>query len=645
MQEDLSLDDGLAYCHLNNRGAKHYQKRLGVEVELRGDMANYGYVDLPAHKAAYEGNVEALEAIFIVKHGVSVGGVPLEDKLGATPLHIAARMNQVDAIKWLIRYTTLSVLSTAHLGETPVHVAAALGHLECVKALLASKEKNLKPLLSFLQDKTGFTCLLLAIQKHHNNVFKYLLNALGPPSVNAINDTGITAAHVCASYGNVEGLKILSGKYKRLLHERAADGTTPAYFAAQEGQLEILKYLHEVAKCDLSIPSDEAADNLKPIHAAAQGGHTRILKYIVSKMGADAMLDPVPDGGTPLHFASSAGKLKTVRWLVNNDMTGQLIFAQDENGDTPAHDAARAGKVEVLKFLLENGADIMATNKADSTPYSNALSSNNPEMANLVVTFSTTRTSSGPMTKVVEETDNDEEDIMLPYDDMMEIDNEPLEVTAVVEFEEQPILPPQSDSMMEDLMMEDSMMEDSHEYATINEIEENKKRRSKKQKTREFSKSIQNALKIKRKLSKDKMEEEEYGEIGSKPRQRTNPLLKFRKGGDKKASTPATPPPTPATQSSDKSHQDQLAEILELDNVYTKENIYVTTNLSTDEQIKQVESATQLSLGSASSETTKKAYPQMEKWPEGFRLDDAIIVTEKDVPSKGASQSDRSSSD
>ena len=73
------------------------------------------------------------------------------------------------------------------------------------------------------------------------------------------------------------------------------------------------------------------------------------------------MMEPVPDGGTPLHFASSmykervcdlsdnfyiltaAGKFKTVRWIVNNDMTGLVVFARDEIGDTPAHDAATAG--------------------------------------------------------------------------------------------------------------------------------------------------------------------------------------------------------------------------------------------------------------------------------------------------------------
>ena len=52
-------------------------------------------------------------------------------------------------------------------------------------------------------------------------------------------------------------------------------GTTPLYFAAQEGRLATLKYLHEKAKCDLSSRSN---DGRKPIHAACQCGHTHIVK-------------------------------------------------------------------------------------------------------------------------------------------------------------------------------------------------------------------------------------------------------------------------------------------------------------------------------------------------------------------------------
>ena len=52
-------------------------------------------------------------------------------------------------------------------------------------------------------------------------------------------------------------------------------GTTPIYFAAQEGRLQAIRYLHDIANCDLTIPSE---DGLKPIHAASQAGHTSIVK-------------------------------------------------------------------------------------------------------------------------------------------------------------------------------------------------------------------------------------------------------------------------------------------------------------------------------------------------------------------------------
>ena len=52
-------------------------------------------------------------------------------------------------------------------------------------------------------------------------------------------------------------------------------GTTPLYFACQEGRVEALKFLHVKGKCDLTTPSN---NGLKPIHAACQCGHTNIVK-------------------------------------------------------------------------------------------------------------------------------------------------------------------------------------------------------------------------------------------------------------------------------------------------------------------------------------------------------------------------------
>lgn len=52
-------------------------------------------------------------------------------------------------------------------------------------------------------------------------------------------------------------------------------GASPAYYAAQEGRLEVLEYLCEKCRCDVSTACN---DGLKPIHAASQCGHTNIIR-------------------------------------------------------------------------------------------------------------------------------------------------------------------------------------------------------------------------------------------------------------------------------------------------------------------------------------------------------------------------------
>lgn len=87
----------------------------------------------------------------------------------------------------------------------------------------------------------------MAIVKSRNDVAKLLISELGPKGMGAVADTGITAAHVAASSGemnildislsiiitltvfmvqsgNIEVLKIIATKNKKLLSLATVDG-------------------------------------------------------------------------------------------------------------------------------------------------------------------------------------------------------------------------------------------------------------------------------------------------------------------------------------------------------------------------------------------------------------------------------------
>ncbi|CAI8003671.1 Espin [Geodia barretti] len=133
----MSSTEDKLYSRLNTRGRKSF--RPTERAQLAEKFPEFATVGLPAHKAALDGNVEALREIYAA---FTEDGVPSRDVNGATPLHLAVRGNRMEAVKWLLRFTDLSPTISAKHGESPCHVAAALGNTECLKAMLATDAKE-----------------------------------------------------------------------------------------------------------------------------------------------------------------------------------------------------------------------------------------------------------------------------------------------------------------------------------------------------------------------------------------------------------------------------------------------------------------------------------------------------------------------
>jgi WD40 repeat protein len=151
---------------------------------------------------------------------------------------------------------------------------------------------------------------------------------------------------------------ILNGKYD--LNSTSIDYRYPVYWAASNGHLDVLKWIHDNGVEMAAIVSEAAArgghlDVLKWIHdnggeltaraaaSAARGGHLDVLKWIHA------------NGGELTAYAAESaaycGHLEVLKWIRVN------------GGELTAHAAefaALKGHLEVLKWIRDNGGELTA---------------------------------------------------------------------------------------------------------------------------------------------------------------------------------------------------------------------------------------------------------------------------------------------
>eukprot|EP00942_MAST-04A_sp_MAST-4A-sp1_P007975 g7975.t1 len=138
------------------------------------------------------------------------------------------------------------------------------------------------------------------------------------------------------------------------------NGYTPLHISAQEGHVEIVKYLIVKCRCNLDIQTN---DHDTALVRAVRKGHTDVVQLLVEN-GA-SMTIKKKSGDTVVHLAVSWNYLHIVKIFVEH---GAQLDVQNDHGDTPLHTAVEEGRREMVEILIGRGANMDLPTFTGETP-------------------------------------------------------------------------------------------------------------------------------------------------------------------------------------------------------------------------------------------------------------------------------------
>ncbi|XP_067003505.2 ankyrin repeat domain-containing protein 17 isoform X3 [Anabrus simplex] len=252
--------------------------------------------------------------------------------------------------------------------ESPLTLAACGGHVD-LAMLLIERGANIEEV-----NDEGYTPLMEAAREGHEEMVALLLSQ--GANINAqteeTQETALTLA-CCGGFTDVADFLIKAGADIEL------GASTPLMEAAQEGHLELVKYLLE-ASADVHATTQTGDTALT---YACENGHTDVADLLL-QYGAD--LEHESEGGrTPLMKACRAGHLCTVQFLISKRAD---VNRQTTNNDhTPLSLACAGGHLAVVELLLAQSADPFHKLKDNSTMLIEAAKGGHTNVVQLLLDF------------------------------------------------------------------------------------------------------------------------------------------------------------------------------------------------------------------------------------------------------------------
>jgi ankyrin repeat protein len=371
--------------------------------------------DSPFHKAAHKGDVATLPPLI-----ASGENIDARSYHGCTPLHLAIRGNQGDAVRILLSlgadptlkdsndsalcppFDTINL--AAHVGThhaiaalidhgvvvpaSALSKAASLGHVECVDTIIqkmGQTDFSDASRLDGVRVALGAAALCWWVEA----VECLLTRVDGFPDTNVQEDRdalGRALANVVSFYDCDDRCRnpYPFGRQERLFNVmnqlvvagvNVNDPVVTANVSNPEGDLPA--FWAATYRADLGLPRDVIhfllANGLR-LDSVDHRGQTPLFEIVKQDSEESTLLEEFIAAGasvvatdaklrTPLHFA----RYLSFAELLNRH--GADLFAKDIRGRTPLHQACSGGRLDVVQFLVSTGANVEdAATEADWTP-------------------------------------------------------------------------------------------------------------------------------------------------------------------------------------------------------------------------------------------------------------------------------------
>jgi ankyrin repeat protein len=292
---------------------------------------------------------------------------------GTTIAHVAAKYGDVEALEFVKELNSNLLSIQNDNGNAPIHFAAAFS-AKALKFFITKQNHQIN-----VVSKNGQTPAMKAQRLGEHVQVDTLIKAGADLSVSNLKDGTFALIHYCASYNDIESLKlVIAQKSKIDLNQQTELGSNAVHIAAEYNNPEIIKLLKN-AGADLEGRTRE--HRFAPIHTAAIYGSVDSVRVLIDNH-VDLDLTDLTMGCSAAFWAAYYNKPEI---LVLLQERGADLQKTNCNKWTPLHAAASHGSFEAVVFLLKSEKNILATNSDGQSAIYYAITQNHVHIALLLL--------------------------------------------------------------------------------------------------------------------------------------------------------------------------------------------------------------------------------------------------------------------